>query len=88
PNATHAPIALEALAAGKHVLVDKPFTLDLAQAQAVMAAAEQAGRTCSVFQNRRWDADFLTVRQLLAAGTLGEVAEFHSHFDRHRPQVR
>ena len=88
PNATHAPIALEALAAGKHVLVDKPFTLDLAQAQAVMAAAEQAGRTCSVFQNRRWDADFLTVRQLLAAGTLGEIAEFHSHFDRHRPQVR
>jgi len=88
PNDTHAPIALEALAAGKHVLVDKPFTLDLAQARAVMAAAEQAGRVCSVFQNRRWDADFLTVRQLLASGSLGEVAEFHSHFDRHRPQVR
>jgi len=88
PNDTHAPIALEALAAGKHVLVDKPFALDLAQARAVMAAARQAGRVCSVFQNRRWDADFLTVQQLLAERTLGEVAEFHSHFDRHRPQVR
>ena len=88
PNDTHAAIALEALAAGKHVLVDKPFTLDLAQARAVIAAAADAGRVCSVFQNRRWDSDFLTLQQLLADGVLGEIAEFHSHFDRHRPQVR
>jgi len=88
PNDTHAAIALEALAAGKHVLVDKPFTVDLAQARAVMAAAADAGRVCSVFQNRRWDADFLTLQQLLGEGVLGEIAEFHSHFDRHRPQVR
>lgn len=88
PNDTHAAIALEALAAGKHVLVDKPFTVDLAQARAVMAAAADAGRVCSVFQNRRWDADFLTVQHLLKEGVLGEIAEFHSHFDRHRPQVR
>ncbi|HVJ37907.1 MAG TPA: oxidoreductase [Stenotrophomonas sp.] len=88
PNDTHAAIALEALAAGKHVLVDKPFTVDLAQARTVLAAAADAGRVCSVFQNRRWDADFLTLQQLLGEGALGEVAEFHSHFDRHRPQVR
>lgn len=88
PNDTHAPIALQALAAGKHVLVDKPFTVDPTQAREVMAAAAVAGRVCSVFQNRRWDGDFLTLQQLLANDTLGEVAEFHSHFDRHRPQVR
>lgn len=88
PNDTHAAIAIEALAAGKHVLVDKPFTVDLAQARAVMSAAVDAGRICSVFQNRRWDGDFLTVQRLLRDDVLGGIAEFHSHFDRHRPQVR
>jgi len=87
PNQTHAPLALAALAQGKHVLVDKPFTLDVDEAQRVIAQAQRAGRIVSVFQNRRWDGDFLTLRALLEAGTLGEVAEFHSHFDRHRPQV-
>ncbi|AKU49682.1 oxidoreductase [Xanthomonas arboricola] len=88
PNQTHAPYALQALAAGKHVLVDKPFALDAAQAREVVAAAAAAGRIVSVFQNRRWDADFLTVRRLIDEGQLGEVVEFHSHFDRFRPQVR
>ncbi|PPT76571.1 oxidoreductase [Xanthomonas arboricola pv. populi] len=88
PNQTHAPFALQALAAGKHVLVDKPFALDAAQAREVVAAAAAAGRIVSVFQNRRWDADFLTVRRLIEEGQLGEVVEFHSHFDRFRPQVR
>ncbi|HBK46139.1 MAG TPA: oxidoreductase, partial [Xanthomonadaceae bacterium] len=88
PNQTHAPIAREALAAGKHVLVDKPFTVTSAEARRLVAAAATAGRVISVFQNRRWDADFLTVRRLLDEGRLGEIAEFHSHFDRHRPQVR
>ncbi len=87
PNQTHAPLALSALAQGKHVLVDKPFTLDVAEAQQVLAQAQRADRIVSVFQNRRWDGDFLGVRALLEAGTLGEIAEFHSHFDRHRPQV-
>ncbi|KOB40191.1 Gfo/Idh/MocA family oxidoreductase, partial [Xanthomonas arboricola] len=54
----------------------------------VVAAAAAAGRIVSVFQNRRWDADFLTVRRLIDEGQLGEVVEFHSHFDRFRPQVR
>lgn len=88
PNATHYPLALQALAAGKHVVVDKPFTLDVAEAVDLIARAEAAGRLLSVFHNRRWDADFLTVRELLAAGTLGRVTHFESHFDRYRPQVQ
>ncbi|WIH04282.1 oxidoreductase [Xanthomonas translucens pv. graminis] len=87
PNQTHAPLALAALAQGKHVLVDKPFTLDVEEAQQVLAQAQRAGRIVSVFQNRRWDGDFLTLRALLDANRLGAIAEFHSHFDRHRPQV-
>ncbi len=88
PNSEHAGLAIAALQAGKHVLVDKPFTLDVAQAEAVVQAARAAERVVTVFQNRRFDADFLTLRQLLDHGALGQVAECHSHFDRYRPQVR
>lgn len=88
PNAVHAPLALAALAQGKHVVVDKPFTLTVEEARAVLDAATRAGKVASVFQNRRWDADFLTLRGLIDAGALGRVAEFHSHFDRFRPLVQ
>jgi predicted dehydrogenase len=88
PNAQHAPLAIAALRAGKHVMVDKPFALSVAEADAVIAAAKDAERVVTVFQNRRFDADFLSLQGLLANGTLGEVAEVHSHFDRFRPQVR
>ncbi len=87
PNETHAPLAIAALAQGKHVVVDKPFTVTLEEAERVIAQARASDRLLSVFQNRRWDADFLTVRRLIGDGTLGGVAEFHSHFDRYRPQV-
>jgi predicted dehydrogenase len=87
PNMTHAPLALAALAQGKHVVVDKPFALDVEQAQQIVAAAGAAKRMVSVFHNRRWDADFLTLRGLVESGTLGEVMELHSHFDRYRPVV-
>lgn len=87
PNPVHAALASAALAQGKHVVVDKPFTVTLQQARQVVADAGHAGRLVSVFQNRRWDADFLTLRQLIADGALGEVMEFHSHFDRYRPAV-
>lgn len=87
PNRSHAPLALAALAAGRHVVVDKPFTVDLAEAEAVTAAAARAGRIVSVFHNRRWDGDFLTLRRLMEAGTLGQLVELQSHFDRFRPQV-
>lgn len=88
PNETHRPLAETALASGKHVVVDKPFTLDLADARAVVAAARRAGRIVSVFQNRRWDSDFLAVRKAIADGLIGEVRHFESHIDRFRPQVR
>ena len=88
PNALHAPQAHAALAAGKHVVVDKPFAVTLAEAQSVSAHAERAGRVLSVFQNRRWDGDFLTVRRLIAEGELGAVRHFESHFDRFRPDLR
>ena len=85
PNASHHPLAAQALAAGKHVVVDKPFTLDAPEARDLIQRAEQAGRILSVFHNRRWDADFLTVRTLLDRGELGRPAHFESHFDRFRP---
>jgi predicted dehydrogenase len=88
PNAQHAPLALAALRAGKHVLVDKPFALSSAEARAVVNAARDADRVVSVFQNRRFDADFLSLRAVVEQGTLGRIAECHSHFDRFRPQVR
>ncbi|MBA3928508.1 MAG: oxidoreductase [Xanthomonas sp.] len=88
PNASHATLAIAALARGKHVVVDKPFTVTLEEAAAVVDTARNADRVLSVFQNRRWDADFLTVQRLIADGELGRVAEFHSHFDRFRPVVQ
>ncbi|MFQ2823940.1 MULTISPECIES: oxidoreductase [Aeromonas] len=88
PNDTHAPLARQALLAGKHVVIDKPFALDLAEAQALVELAEKQQRLLSIFHNRRWDGDFLTVRRLIAEGTLGQIAQFESHFDRYRPEVR
>ena len=88
PNAVHAEQAHAALDAGKHVVVDKPFTVTVAEAESVVAHAERAGKVLSVFHNRRWDSDFLTVRKLIAEGALGEVTYFESRFDRFRPVVR
>jgi predicted dehydrogenase len=88
PNDTHAPLALAALQAGKHVVIDKPFALDLAEARQVVSTAARHDRFLSVFHNRRWDSDFLTVRQAIADGLIGNVTHFESHFDRFRPQVQ
>lgn len=88
PNQTHAPLASAALAAGKHVVVDKPFTVTLAEARQLAAEAEQAGRLLSVFQNRRWDSDFLGLQAVLASGALGELSSLESRIERFRPKVR
>ncbi|MDT0174993.1 oxidoreductase [Pantoea sp. RRHST58] len=88
PNDTHFPLAKAALNAGKHVVVDKPFTVTLSQARELDALAKAKGLLLSVFHNRRWDSDFLTLKQLLKEGTLGDVRYFESHFDRFRPEVR
>lgn len=88
PNDTHFHLAARALSAGKSVVVDKPFTTTMAEASELDRMATNFGRMISVFQNRRWDSDFLTVRRVLAEGPLGEVVHFESHFDRYRPQVQ
>ncbi|MET3667685.1 oxidoreductase [Caulobacter sp. 1776] len=88
PNALHAPQAIAALNAGKHVVVDKPFALDAGEARAMADAATAAGKLLTVFHNRRWDSDFLTLKRLIADGALGEIVQYESHFDRFRPVVR
>ncbi|PHM65402.1 dehydrogenase [Xenorhabdus stockiae] len=88
PNDTHFPLAQKALAAGKHVVVDKPFTITVAEAEALKKQAEEANLLLSVFHNRRWDSGFLTVQSLLKDNVLGELKYYESHFDRYRPAVR
>ena len=88
PNESHFPLAQAALAAGKHVVVDKPFTVSLAEARSLQKQADTTRQVLSVFHNRRWDADFLTLRQVIASGELGPIVHFESHFDRYRPAVR
>lgn len=88
PNNTHYTYASQALKNGKHVVVDKPFTLTLDEAEKLAQQAKEAKRLLSVFHNRRWDAGFLTVQKLLADKTLGEVSAYEAHFDRFRPAVR
>ena len=88
PNDTHAPLADAALRAGKHVVVDKPFTVTLTEARALAGTAAEVARMLSVFQNRRWDSDFLGLRRELADGRIGEVVELRSEMSRYRPQVR
>jgi predicted dehydrogenase len=88
PSATHAALAADALRAGKHVVVDKPFALSLAEAQDLAALAAQCGKQLAVFHNRRFDSDFLSVRAAIDGGLVGRVTHFESHFDRFRPEIR
>jgi scyllo-inositol 2-dehydrogenase (NADP+) len=88
PNETHRALALAALDAGKHVVVDKPLAVSSREASELIAFAKAHGRTLSVFQNRRWDGDFLTVKRCIGEGLLGNVFHFESHFDRFRPALK
>jgi scyllo-inositol 2-dehydrogenase (NADP+) len=88
PNALHAPLARAALEAGKHVVVDKPLVADPADGPPLLALAKSKGRVLSVFHNRRWDGDLLTVRKLLDAGTLGEIMLAEFCWDRFRPAIK
>jgi scyllo-inositol 2-dehydrogenase (NADP+) len=87
-NSAHVPLALAALEHGVPVVVDKPLAVSAADAQSVVDAAEAAGVGLTVFQNRRWDGDFLTLRRLLSEGRLGDVTRFESRFERFRPQLK
>ena len=88
PNRTHVALATAALNAGLPVVVDKPIAGTAAEARALADLAESRGLLLTVFQNRRWDSDFRTLRALLAGGRLGEVRRFESRFERWRPQLK
>jgi len=88
PNHLHAPLARAALQAGKHVVIDKPFTVDPADGVELIALAKQRGLMLSIFHNRRWDADFLTVLNVLEGGALGEVMLAELRWDRFRPAIK
>ncbi|MEU5522281.1 Gfo/Idh/MocA family oxidoreductase [Streptomyces sp. NPDC047860] len=88
PNKTHVPLATAALEAGLPVVVDKPVAGTAAEARELAALAEERGLLLSVFQNRRWDNDFLTLRKLIDEGGLGDVYRFESRFERWRPQLK
>jgi scyllo-inositol 2-dehydrogenase (NADP+) len=88
PNKTHVPLATAALKAGLPVVVDKPVAGTAAEARELAALAEERGLLLSVFQNRRWDNDFLTLRKLITEGELGDVWRFESRFERWRPQLK
>jgi predicted dehydrogenase len=85
PADTHIPLAREAIALGLAVVVDKPFALDAAAARGAVEEAERATVPLSVYQNRRWDSDLLTVRRLIGTGELGQVTRFESRFERFAP---
>jgi scyllo-inositol 2-dehydrogenase (NADP+) len=88
PNATHLPIARQCLLADRDVVIDKPFALSSVEAADLIQLARSHKRLLSVYQNRRWDGDFLTVRKLLDSDELGRLVLFESHYDRFRQQPR
>ncbi|MEE4542160.1 Gfo/Idh/MocA family oxidoreductase [Streptomyces sp. V4-01] len=88
PNRTHVPLATAALEAGLPVVVDKPLAGTAEEARKLAALADSRGLLLTVFQNRRWDSDFLTLRALLADGALGDVHRFESRFERWRPHLK
>lgn len=85
PPNTHFDQTKRAIQAGKHVLAEKPFVPTSAEAEELVRLAKEKGKLLCVYQNRRWDADFLTVQHLLQEGKLGRIYEFETHFDRYRP---
>ncbi|GIG62214.1 oxidoreductase [Longispora fulva] len=88
PNRTHVPYAAAALGLGLGVVVDKPLAGTSAEALELVELAEERGLLLTVYQNRRWDGDFLTVRRLIADGELGRVHRFESRFERWRPLIK
>jgi len=87
PNRSHVPLATAALGSGLSVVIDKPMAPTAAEGTRLVEEAESRRLTLTVFQNRRWDGDFLTLQRLLAGGELGEVVRFESRYERWRPSV-
>jgi len=83
PTCTHYEYARRALQANKHVVVEKAFTTTVAEAEALKRLAERQGKQIAVYQNRRWDSDFMTTKQVIESGVLGDINEMEIHYDRY-----
>jgi predicted dehydrogenase len=88
PNTSHYQIAKQCLLAGRHVVIDKPFATTLADAEELVELAKAKQRVLSVYHNRRFVGDFVTLKKILSDGALGRIAVFESHFDRFRPELK
>lgn len=86
PNTTHFKIAQDCLKAGKYVIIEKPFTPTSNEADELIKLAQSVNRKLFVYQNRRWDGDFKTIRKVLKSGVLGNIEEYEAHFDRYKPE--
>lgn len=87
-NESHFPLAKACLEAGRDVLVDKPFTTTLQEAEELARLAAKTGRVLTVYQNRRYDGDFQAIQRLAQSGALGRLVRFESHYDRYRPKLK
>lgn len=87
PNELHYQFATQALEAGKHVIVEKPFTVTVQEADKLITLAKKKGKLLTVFQNRRWDGDFLTTKSVVDNKLVGKIAEFELHYDRYRNYI-
>lgn len=88
PNTLHFPMAKEALEAGKHIVIEKPFTPSAAEADELISLSEKTGKKIFVYQNRRWDADFQTIQDMIRKGVMGDLSYYEAHFDRFSPEIR
>jgi scyllo-inositol 2-dehydrogenase (NADP+) len=84
PDKFHHEMALKAIKANKHVIVEKPFTLNVKEAKELISSSKKTGKILSVFHNRRWDGDFMTIKKIINEGLLGRLVEYEAHFDRYR----
>lgn len=87
PNETHYEFSRKALEAGKHIIVEKPFTVTTKEADELIALAKSKKKVLTVFQSRRWDGDFLTVKKVIEGKLVGKLVEFEAHYDRFRNYI-
>jgi len=87
PNNTHYDLAKQALKAGKHVLIEKPAAASVAEVKELFDLGREHGKQVFVYQNRRWDSDFMSVKQLIESGKLGQLSEVTFRFDRYKPMI-
>ncbi|SDZ10863.1 oxidoreductase [Bacillus sp. 166amftsu] len=88
PNTTHFPFVKEAIVHGKHVVVEKPFVVSVEEGEELIRLAKEHDVVVSVYHNRRFDNDFLTIKKLIEEKQIGNVYTYEAHFDRFRPHVR